>query len=157
MEKMTNAEITLKLANGQLTIAAAPDTISGLNLLKYLDLAECAIIGANYTDTNTAMNTAMNTHLQSSRASCTLWATKTPARRWEPSSTPPRFRRFTCTASSRSPAPRRPKENFLPKREDCTSASITPTVTHGRKNFQIGSSFSFGSLTSHAATPMERP
>ena len=59
MEKMTNAEITLKLANGQLTIAAAPDAISGLNLLKYLDLAECAIIGANYTDTNTAMNTAM--------------------------------------------------------------------------------------------------
>lgn len=46
MEKMTNAEITLKLANGQLTIAAAPDAISGLNLLKYLDLAECAIIGA---------------------------------------------------------------------------------------------------------------
>lgn len=59
MEKMTNAEITLKLANGQLTIAAAPDAISGLNLLKYLDLAECAIIGANYTDTNAAMNTAM--------------------------------------------------------------------------------------------------
>lgn len=59
MEKMTNAEITLKLANGQLTIAAAPDAISGLNLLKYLDLAECAIIGANYTDTNTSMNTAM--------------------------------------------------------------------------------------------------
>lgn len=59
MEKMTNAEITLKLANGQLTIAAAPDAISGLNLLKYLDLAECAIIGANYTDMNTAMNTAM--------------------------------------------------------------------------------------------------
>lgn len=59
MEKMTNAEITLKLANGQLTIAAAPDAISGLNLLKYLDLAECAIIGANYTDTSTAMNTAM--------------------------------------------------------------------------------------------------
>lgn len=59
MEKMTNAEITLKLANGQLTIAAAPDAISGLNLLKYLDLAECAIIGANYTATNTAMNTAM--------------------------------------------------------------------------------------------------
>lgn len=59
MEKMTNAEITLKLANGQLTIAATPDAISGLNLLKYLDLAECAIIGANYTDTNTVMNTAM--------------------------------------------------------------------------------------------------
>lgn len=58
MEKMTNAEITLKLANGQLTIAATPDAISGLNLLKYLDLAECAIIGANYTDTNTAMEHA---------------------------------------------------------------------------------------------------
>lgn len=59
MDKMVNAEITLKFTNGQLTIASAPDTIKGEGLLKYLDLAECAVIGANHTDLNEAMDTAM--------------------------------------------------------------------------------------------------
>lgn len=157
MEKMTNAEITLKLANGQLTIAAAPDAISGLNLLKYLDLAECAIIGANYTDMNTAMNTAMEhasaiiagvMHTVGDENTRPKMGAIVHATQVSP---------FHLHCVIQKPSARQPRENFSPKREDYTSASITPTVTHGRKNFQIGSSFSFGSLTSHAATPMEHP
>ena len=58
MGKLVDAEITLKYSNGQLTIASTPSTIKGDGLLTYLDLAECAIIGANYKNLNEAMNIA---------------------------------------------------------------------------------------------------
>ena len=157
MEKMTNAEITLTLANGQLTIAAAPDAISGLNLLKYLDLAECAIIGANYTDTNTAINTAMEhasaiiagvMHTVGDENTRPKMGAIVHATQVSP---------FHLHCVIQKPSAPAAKGKFSPKKEDCTSASITPTATHGRKNLQIGSSFSFGSLASLAATPMERP
>lgn len=58
MSKLVDAEITLKYSNGQLTIASTPNTIKGDGLLTYLDLAECAIIGANYKNLNEAMDIA---------------------------------------------------------------------------------------------------
>lgn len=58
MGKLVDAEITLKYSNGQLTIASTPNTIKGDGLLSYLDLAECAIIGANYKNLNEAMDIA---------------------------------------------------------------------------------------------------
>ena len=58
MGKLVDAEITLKYSNGQLTIASTPNTIKGDGLLTYLDLAECAIIGANYKNLNEAMDIA---------------------------------------------------------------------------------------------------
>ena len=58
MGKLVDAEITLKYSNGRLTIASTPNTIKGDGLLSYLDLAECAIIGANYKNLNEAMDIA---------------------------------------------------------------------------------------------------
>ena len=157
MGKLVEAEITLKYSNGQLTIATTPNTIKGDGLLSYLDLAECAIIGANYKNLNEAMDIAAE---HASAIIATVMHTagnEKTSPKMGPSSTPRRFRHFICNASFRSRMRLHPKASSLPKRAICTSVSITPMATLGRKSFPTGSSFSFGLLAHLATTPTGRP
>ena len=157
MGKLVDAEITLKYSNGQLTIASTPNTIKGDGLLSYLDLAECAIIGANYKNLNEAMDIAAE---HASAIIATVMHTagnEKTSPKMGPPSTPRRFRPFICNASFRSRMRLHPKASSLPKRAICTSVSITPMATLGRKSFPTGSSFSFGLLAHLATTPTGRP
>lgn len=157
MGKLIDAEITLKYSNGQLTIASTPNTIKGDGLLTYLDLAECAIIGANYKNLNEAMDIAAEHASAIIAATMQTAGDEKTSPKMGPSSTPRRFRPFICNASSRSRTRLHLKANSLPKRATCTSVSITPTATLGQKSFPTGSSFSFGLLAHLATTPTGRP
>ena len=158
MGKLVDAEITLKYSNGQLTIASTPNTIKGDGLLSYLDLAECAIIGANYKNLNEAMDIACRTRI---RDHCNRHAHRRQ-RKDQPEDGGHRPRRagfalLSAMRHSEAGCACIQRQVLCQRGQFVRSVSITPMATLGRKSFPTGSSFSFGLLAHLATTPTGRP
>lgn len=125
--------------------------------MSYLDLAECAIIGANYKNLNEAMDIAAEhasaiiatvMHTAGNEKTSPKMGAIVHAAQVSP---------FYLQCVIQKPDAPASKGKFFAKEGNCTSVSITPMATLGRKSFPTGSSFSFGLLAHLATTPTAGP